>query len=63
MATSKDWQVIQSATLYKLMKLEKKNANGVVPVKEIREIIGEIQASMTDDEIAQVEDKINKFVE
>ena len=63
MATSKDWHVLLAAILYKLMKLEKKNVNGSVPVKEIREIIGEIQASMTDEEIAQVEDKIKKFVE
>ena len=63
MATHKDWHVIQSATLYKLKRLVKKYANSAVPLSEVREIIGEIQASMTKEEIAQVDEQIEQFVE
>ena len=62
MATSKDWQVMQSSTLYKLKRLVKKNKNGPIPVDEVEEIIGEIQASMTEDEIAQVDKQVDMFV-
>ena len=63
MATHKDWQVIQASTLYKLKRLLKKNANGTIPLSEVKEIIGEIQASMTKEEIAQVDEQIEQFVD
>ena len=62
MATSKDWQVIQATTLYKLLKLKKKSKNGVIDVSDLDEAIGEIQASMSESEIAQVEAQIEKFI-
>ena len=62
MATSKDWQVMQSSTLYKLMRLVKKNTGGSIPVDDVKEIIGEIRASMTKEEIAQVEEQVDEFV-
>ena len=62
MATSKDRQVIQATTLYKLLKLEKKSTDNTVSVNDLREIIGEIQSSMTKDEIAQVKEQVEQYV-
>ena len=62
MVTSKDWQVLQSTMLYKLLKLQKKSVNGVISLADLNEAIGEIRAAMSDSEIKQVEKQIEQFV-
>ena len=61
MATNKDWQIIQATTLYRLLRLREGNVNGMVSVRDLNDIIGEIESSMTEEEIAQVENKIDKY--
>lgn len=61
MATNKDWQIIQATTLYRLLRLREGNVNGMVSVRDLNDIIGEIESSMTEEEISQVEKKIEKY--
>ena len=62
MATNKDWQVMQATTLYKLMRLRKRNSNGVITINDLDELIGEIRSAMTEDEIKQVEAQVDKYI-
>ena len=62
MPTNKDWQVLHSSMLYKLLKLQSKNINGTISSSDLNDIIGEIRAAMTKDEIAHVEEEVKKSI-
>ena len=62
MATNKDWQVFQNNILFKLRMLQKKTDNGTIRKEDFDIAIGEIQSSMSEEEIAQVEKQIAKYV-
>ena len=62
MATSKDWQVMQSTMLFKLLRTQKKSIDGTISAADLNEIIGELTASMSEEEIAHVEAKVAKYV-
>ena len=61
MATNKDWQVMQSTMLYRHLMARKKSKDGVVSVEVLDELIGGLEASMTDEEIRHVEAKVEKY--
>ena len=61
MATSKDWQVMQSTMLYKLLMAKKKSKDGTVSAKTLNEVIGEIEASMSEEDVKHVEAKVAKY--
>ena len=58
MATNRDWQVLHTTMLYKLLMLREKSDNGTISAKDLNEFIGEIMASMTNEDIAHVKSKV-----
>ena len=61
MATNKDWQVLQSTMLYKLLYLQKKSVDGIIKSSDLNGVIGELMASMTAEEVKHVESTVEKY--
>ena len=61
MAISKDWQVMQSTMLFKLLLTKKKSKDGMISAEVLNEVIGELEASMSEEEIKHVESKVAKY--
>ena len=61
MATHKDGQVMQATMLYKLLKLLYRSENETLSTADLRDIIGELVASMSEDEVAHVEAQVKKY--
>ena len=58
MATNKDWQVLQSTMLYKLLKLQSKDDSELIKKTDLNDLVGEIKAAMSKEEIAHVEEQV-----
>ena len=57
MATGK----LQANMLYKLLKLKKKSVDGNLNISDLNDIIGELAATMSPEEVERVKEVVEEF--